>query len=656
MFCKKCGAQLSDKVKFCTKCGTKIERENTEILPNMTEIIDGDVSLNEGSIPKKKSKVWLIISLIVVIALLVGAICFGVYYIMNQSGSDEFAGVFEKAEQAYDDEDYEKAEELYIKAIEIDSGEPDAYEGLTLTYLAMNEDDKALDILEKGYKKTKSDKLQDLLDEVKSGNTTSGNEAKDESDSSEGDRDNKTGKTETIPDDEKKNINIDIRQVDNSKFPEVTFYASVTDEGGNQVDDLDKSDFCVQEIDTNGNVSDTTMNEVNKVVQQEKINVNLVLDASGSMNDGNKMQQAKNAAGSLISQMELSGGDQAEIISFDNFVYLEQDFTAQSDLLINAVNGIGTAGQTALYDALYAGLFQTHYEMGAKCVIGFTDGMENASSYSFEDVVNMAQNTGIPVYIIGIGEEYDAPALQELAQRCSGEYYSANVSDLESVLEDIYLQIYQEQQDYYVFNYTAANTDNKDEFRTIKLETSETSEFYGTYTKEYVPESDVTGAFSADYMGLDFMLEFSGQREVTGSDLVGMSLAELRIARNEIFARHGRQFRDSMLNQWFYSKAWYLNLTDKYDPDTFEALSPYPLSDLERKNAEIIKAYENDMMNSQNIFPDVGHTLLSDYDLALSKQVLKNALLQMQRSTSTDILNQNIQLVQEAIRREDVQY
>lgn len=48
--------------------------------------------------------------------------------------------------------------------------------------------------------------------------------------------------------------------------------------------------------------------------------------------------------------------------------------------------------------------------------------MENASSYSYQDVVDMSKNTGIPVFIIGIGEEYDIQELQNLANECSGQY------------------------------------------------------------------------------------------------------------------------------------------------------------------------------------------------------------------------------------------
>lgn len=481
--------------------------------------------------------------------------------------------------------------------------------------------------------------------------------SRDEDDEEVEEEENQDGEEqEIIPIEERQPISLNIRQVDNSNFPEVTFYASIVDENNNVVDGLEASDFTIQEIGDGGKVMDVTINEVYKVLNEDTISVNLVLDASGSMIDWNKMDQAKNAAKALISRMKLDQGDQVEIISFDNYVYLGQDFTRQEDLLAAAIDNIDPWGGTALYDALYAGLYQTHYESGVKCVIGFTDGLENASSYTFEDVVTMSQNTSIPVFIIGIGEEYDADALRSLAAQCSGEYYSANVTNLEDILTDIYVTIYEEQQDYYVFKYTSTDTEHQNQFRDIVLETSETTEFYGTYTKEYIPQSDISGAFAAAYMDMDYMLEFSSQQEVTEADLNGLSLAQLRIARNEIFARHGRQFRDTALNQWFYSKEWYLNLPEKYSPDDFDKIAPSPLSKLEIQNVDFISNYEKFIMENSDIYPNASDTLLSDYDLALSKAVLKNALAQMQSYRDTDILRENKRLVQEVIDQEDIEY
>ncbi len=602
MFCMKCGAKLGDGVKFCSKCGTPVQQSGElqqahspkQEMPAFSPIPEYNRSPNGQPPETKKRGSWkkLTVILLILAVLLLAGLGGGAYY---------FVGSYQSGQDFIGSGDEENDRE-YI-------GKSD------------DEDD------EEEY------------------------ENQDGEDSQDGE-----AQQAIIPMEERLPINLNIRQVDNSNFPEVTFYASVVDESNNVVDGLDASDFTIQEIGEGGKVMDVTINEVYKVLNEDTISVNLVLDASGSMIDWNKMDQAKNAAKALISKMKLDQGDQVEIISFDNYVYLGQDFTRQEDLLTTAIDNIDPWGGTALYDALYAGLYQTHYESGVKCVIGFTDGLENASSYTFEDVVTMSQNTSIPVFIIGIGEEYDVDALRTLAEQCSGEYYSANVTNLEDILTDIYVTIYEEQQDYYVFKYTSTDTQHQNQFRDIVLETSETTEFYGTYTKEYIPQSDISGAFAADYMDMDYMLAFSSQQEVTEADLAGLSLAQLRIARNEVFARHGRQFRDTALNQWFYSKEWYLNLPEKYSPDDFDKIAPSPLSKLEIQNVELISNYEKYMMENSDIYPDASDTLLSDYDLALSKAVLKNALAQMQGYRDTDILRENKRLVQEVIDQEDIEY
>lgn len=608
MFCTKCGTQIDDGARFCPKCGTPVQQfggnppngvptPEIPVTPQIPPMQMGDFS-KSGSEPgapveeKRHEGRKTLILLIILAFVLLVGLGGGIYY---------FTG------------SYQSGRDFFGSGS--DEGDRE--------YVGRSDD--------------RADEEEDEED----------GEAEPAAEEEE---------KEIIPIEERQPINLNIRQVDNSNFPEVTFYASIVDENNNVVEGLDASDFKVQEIGEGGQVMDVTINDVYKVLNEDTISVNLVLDASDSMREWNKMDQAKNAAKALISKMQLDQGDQVEVISFDDYVYLNQDFTRQENLLTEAIDNIRTGSMTALYDALYAGLYQTYYESGVKCVIGFTDGLENASSYTFDDVVTMSQNTSIPVFIIGIGEEYDVDALKALASQCSGEYYSANVTDLEDILTDIYLTIYEEQQDYYVFKYTASDMEHQNQFRDIVLETSETTEFYGTYTKEYIPQSDISGAFAAAYMDMDYMLDFSSQQEVTEADLDGLSLAQLRIARNEIFARHGRQFRDTALNQWFYSKEWYLDIPEKYSPDDFDKLSPSPLSKLEIQNVDFISNYEKDIMEHSDIYPDASDTLLSDYDLALSKAVLKNAMVQMQGYRNTDILRENMRLVQEVIDKEDIEY
>ncbi|MBC8032401.1 MAG: YARHG domain-containing protein [Pyrinomonadaceae bacterium] len=66
--------------------------------------------------------------------------------------------------------------------------------------------------------------------------------------------------------------------------------------------------------------------------------------------------------------------------------------------------------------------------------------------------------------------------------------------------------------------------------------------------------------------------------------LHGLSLNELRLLRNEIYARHGRQFQAPWLSQYFYAQEWYQPIETFKDED---------VSGSDKQNVETIVAYEN---------------------------------------------------------------
>ena len=79
-------------------------------------------------------------------------------------------------------------------------------------------------------------------------------------------------------------------------------------------------------------------------------------------------------------------------------------------------------------------------------------------------------------------------------------------------------------------------------------------------------------------------LEFFENRRITEQMLNGLSLHELRLLRNEIYARHGRIFRTEWLSQYFWNQPW-------YTPD--ENFKDEELSANDKLNVETIVKYEN---------------------------------------------------------------
>ena len=86
-----------------------------------------------------------------------------------------------------------------------------------------------------------------------------------------------------------------------------------------------------------------------------------------------------------------------------------------------------------------------------------------------------------------------------------------------------------------------------------------------------------------------YILSDSGSHRYTDGELSDLSDWELYLARNEIFARRGREFRNEDLQRYFESKSWY---TPTYSPDDFDARASELLNDVERANAETILKLE----------------------------------------------------------------
>jgi hypothetical protein len=76
------------------------------------------------------------------------------------------------------------------------------------------------------------------------------------------------------------------------------------------------------------------------------------------------------------------------------------------------------------------------------------------------------------------------------------------------------------------------------------------------------------------------------QRLLTSADLKGHNGWELTLMRNEIYARHGRQFKEQKLQRYFGSQSWY---QPRYAPGEFP---DSVLSQIELKNAIMIREYQ----------------------------------------------------------------
>lgn len=79
-------------------------------------------------------------------------------------------------------------------------------------------------------------------------------------------------------------------------------------------------------------------------------------------------------------------------------------------------------------------------------------------------------------------------------------------------------------------------------------------------------------------------MELFENKVITEAMLRGLSLHELRLLRNEVYARHGRIFKTMWIQQYFDGQSW-------YDPK--EEFKDEEISGSDKTNIETIVAYEN---------------------------------------------------------------
>lgn len=201
----------------------------------------------------------------------------------------------------------------------------------------------------------------------------------------------------------------------------VVLPVSVSDREGHFVSGLDASNFRIYD---EGHPVQVT------VFQRDDIPVTagLILDRSESM----AAQSQEVLEGSIACVQSGNPQNLTFVINFNDKIGLglpaNIPYTNNVDKLKTALAYAHATGQTALYDAIVAGL--DHLQEGQaekKVLILISDGGDNASKHHFAQVVQMAQNLHVAIFAVGLLDPFDADQrpdiLKGLSRQTGGEAY-----------------------------------------------------------------------------------------------------------------------------------------------------------------------------------------------------------------------------------------
>ncbi len=246
---------------------------------------------------------------------------------------------------------------------------------------------------------------------------------------------------------------VQITQVDTEDFPGVVVYVSVVDQNG------EPSGVEADQLSLTENGKRITPESVEGMGAASPITTLLLMDVSGSMNVDNKLAAARSAA------LEYVDGsrpvDRIGLIAFNTQVSIVQEITQDKEAVRLGIESLEGIYDTALLDALQQGVELLRMESGRKAMILMTDGLDNQSQTSLEELLQELELQDVSVSTIGFGNrEHDHTALSALDEdmlrviaEAGGGLYS--YAEDQEALQGVYAQYGKLLQSEYVIRYTS---------------------------------------------------------------------------------------------------------------------------------------------------------------------------------------------------------
>ena len=209
----------------------------------------------------------------------------------------------------------------------------------------------------------------------------------------------------------------------------VVLTLSVTDSKGNYVNGLKSEDLRIEEDGIPQQIKAFTEGVSSSFDQSrhltEGTKVFVLFDTSNWMYD--RFAYASDAIAEFVRR--LGRADSIAVYKFSRNLYRAVSLTRDHDEALSAVRSAVAGDDTALYNTLLLTIRDATRVAGKKAIIVFSNGPDNASMVTPDDVLAVAEDEGIPIYIVSTRTEQRDPltteAFQRLTVRTGGQLFWA---------------------------------------------------------------------------------------------------------------------------------------------------------------------------------------------------------------------------------------
>lgn len=245
---------------------------------------------------------------------------------------------------------------------------------------------------------------------------------------------------------------------------EVVLHVTMRNRRGTPVSGLGKEDFHVYE--------DGVLQEIKYFSHDDiPVAVGLIVDNSGSM----RPKRREVIAAALAFARSSNPQDQMFVVNFNERVSFglpeNMPFTDEVGQLEVALSGIIANGETALYDAVAAGL--DHLRRGnrdKRVLIVISDGADNASKHTEDQILALARRSDAIIYSIALFEEGDpdqrVSVLKQIAKAAGGEtFFPESTKDVIPICQRIAHDIRSQ----YTLAYVPTNRKEDGTYRAVQV-------------------------------------------------------------------------------------------------------------------------------------------------------------------------------------------
>jgi VWFA-related protein len=248
----------------------------------------------------------------------------------------------------------------------------------------------------------------------------------------------------------------------------VRLYVTVTDKDGRRITNLPQSAFTVLENGASQQIKIFMLEDV-------PVSMGLIIDNSGNM----RSKRAKVKAAGLALVNDSNPEDEVFIVNFNDEAWLDlphgKDLTSDVKDMEEALTRIDSRGGRAMRDAIRMSIDHLNEKAhrDKKVLVVITNGNDNSSLVSLEQLVKQSQRSEVLIYAVGLlrdEEKREARRakkdLSVLTESTGGESsFPKDISEVDRIAHQVAHDI----RNQYTIAYTPSNVALDGSFRTISV-------------------------------------------------------------------------------------------------------------------------------------------------------------------------------------------